>query len=115
MDDAAIVRRLQSIGQLTRDPADLVERDWTGGQPFVERHTVDELEDERDDAFALFHPVDGTDVRVIQGRERPGLRLKARPAVGIVCERVRQYLDRDRTLKLRVVRAIDFPHPAGAE
>ncbi len=31
MDDAAIVRRLQPIGQLTRDPKDLIERDWTGG------------------------------------------------------------------------------------
>jgi hypothetical protein len=31
MDDAAIVRRLQPIGQLTRDPKDLIERDRTGG------------------------------------------------------------------------------------
>jgi hypothetical protein len=40
--------------------------------------------------------------------------LEARQAVGVECERVRQDLDGDVSLQLRVARAIHLPHAAGA-
>ena len=52
---------------------------------------------------------------MIQRGERTSLLLEAGESVGILREEVGQYLDRDRTLELRVVRAIDLAHSARAE
>ena len=41
--------------------------------------------------------------------------LEAREPIGVGRERVGQDLDRDVAIQLRVARAIDLAHPAGAE
>ena len=115
MNDPALVRRLQAFGKLSRDPNDFVERQWTDGESFGQGRTLDEFEHERRDACALLQAVDCPDVRMIQRGERTSLLLEAGESVGILREEVGQYLDRDRTLELRVVRAIDLAHAARAE
>ena len=115
MDDPALVRRLQTLGQLPPDSDDFVERQGTDGESLGERRPFDEFEHERGDAGALLEAVDGSDVRMIERGERASLFLEAGEPVGILREEVWQDLDGDGTMQLRVVGAIDLAHAAGAE
>ena len=63
----------------------------------------------------FFEPVDRRDVRMIERGEDLGLALEAGEALGVVCEQVGQDLERDVATELRVARAIDLAHAAGAE
>ena len=47
MNDPALVRRLQTLSKLSRDPNDLVERQWTDGESLGQSRTLDEFEHER--------------------------------------------------------------------
>ena len=58
---------------------------------------------------------DGQDVRVRQGRNRPGFALETRPRRLVVGEPLAQHLDRDLAVEARVARAIHLTHPALAE
>ena len=83
MDDAAIVRRLQSLGELTRDPATSSN---AIGPAASRSSSVTPSTSSRTSAttpLALFHSVDGADVRVIQGGERTGLASKRDRRSGI--------------------------------
>ena len=76
----------------------------------------DQLHHERGDAVLLFEPVDLRDVRMIERGER--LALRARSARGAPDRRansVGQDLERDVAIELRIARAIDLPHAAGAK
>ena len=64
---------------------------------------------------AVFDAVDLRDVGVVQRGEHFGFARKAGEPVGVLCQGVGKYLDRDRALQLGVCRAIHVPHPAGAE
>ena len=55
------------------------------------------------------------DVRVIQRGEHLRLALEAREAIGVGGERVGEDLQRDVATELRVARAIDLAHAAGAD
>ena len=52
---------------------------------------------------------------MIERGERARLLLESSESVGILREEVGQYLYRDRTLELRVVRTIDLAHSSRAE
>ena len=52
---------------------------------------------------------------MIERREHLRFALEARQAIGIAGERRRQHLDRDVAIQLRIARAIDLAHAAGAE
>ena len=118
MHDAAFVRRFQRVGELPRNReglADWQPSRWLMAEPLFKRLALDELEDQRVNAFAVLEPVDGADVRMIQRREQPGLALESRAPFGIRRERVRQNLDRHLASKLGIPRAVDVPHPARSE
>ncbi len=66
-------------------------------------------------AVGFLQPVDGGDVRMVQGGEHFRFALKARQPIGVSRERRRQDLDGDLTLQLRVGRPIHLPHPAFAD
>src|SRR5262245_22722025 len=52
---------------------------------------------------------------MVQRGECAGLALKASQAFGVMCERLRQDLDRDVAIKLRVARTINLTHAARAD
>lgn len=54
--------------------------------------------------------VDARDVRMVERREGFGFTMQPRDALGVERERLRQRLDGDVALQLRVPRAIDAPH-----
>ena len=66
-------------------------------------------------AAAFFEPVDGGDVRMIQGREDLGFSLKTREPIRVSSEQERQDLDRDLTLQLGIGGPIHLAHAALAE
>ena len=53
------------------------------------------------------------DVRVVQRGENLGLPLETRNTLRFIRHRFRENLDRNGPFQFRVVRAIDFAHPAG--
>src|SRR5262245_13509844 len=115
MDDAAIVGRLQTVGKLSGNPNDLLERQWTFREAFGQRQTIDELEDERRDVTALLYSIDGADVGMIQRGERPRLLLETGASLGVVGDEVGEDFDGDLTPELRVVRTVHLTHSAGTE
>ena len=76
MDDAALVRGFEGLGDLLRDRQRLVERDRPARDALRQIVAFDEFHHERRDARALFEPVDRGDVRMIQRGEHFGFALK---------------------------------------
>ena len=115
MDDSLLVRRLEGLGDLAGDGEGLVERERPALQPLGEVLALDELHDEGAHAARLLEAVDRGDVGVLQLGEDLRLALEAGEAVGVRGERLRQDLDRDLALELRVGRPVDDAHAALAE
>ena len=115
MDDPGPVRGIERVGDLLRRrPAP--PREVVGpSQAIVQRLTVHQLEHQRGDVAAVFEPVDGPDVRMIQRGQQSGFACEARHAIDVRRERRRQDLQRDVAPQLGVARTIHFAHPAGPE
>ena len=142
MDDALFVRRVQRVGDLTRDvervseiqrprPA-TVRREAVGLRTLSEgcarpaptarsrddvgqRLPRHQLHDERLDAVAFLQPVDLRDVRMIERRQQARFARKPSAAVGVGRQVRRQHFDGDVAPELRVARAIDLAHAAGTD
>ena len=115
VDDAAIVRRLERLGDLTRDLERLVERKSAVRQPVRERLSRHELHHDEPRAFRFLQAVDRGDRGVVQGGEHPGLALEPRQALRVAGELLGEGLDRDLPAQPVVVGAIDLSHSAGPE
>jgi hypothetical protein len=112
VDDAAFVRRLECVGDLTRNRQRLVERQRAAADPRRQRFALDELHDQRTRPVGFFETVNVCDVAVIEGGEEFGLALEASQAVGIGGNRLWQDFQRDLPLQARVARPIDLAHAA---
>ena len=66
-------------------------------------------------AARVLEAVNRGDVRLIERGEDFGFSTKPREAIRISRHGLRQNLDRDLTLQLRVGRAVDLSHSAGTE
>ena len=91
------------------------ERQRAPAHAIVQRVALDQLEHQGRHAAGVFETVDCPDVRMIERREQSRFALEARHAIGVRRERRRQDLQRDVAIQLRVARAIDLAHAAGAE
>jgi hypothetical protein len=92
------------VGDAVRSPAALVQR-----------LAVHQFEHQELCAVGFVKAVDGTNVRMVEGDEDLGFSAETRQAFRIVGEGVGKDLQGDVASELRVTRAIDFAHPAGAE
>ena len=72
-----LVRGFERLGDLPGDGQGLVERDRTFGDAVLERWAFDQFEDECPRVLGLFQPVDGGNVRMVQGGEDFGFSLEA--------------------------------------
>ena len=115
MDDPLLVRRFERLGDLRRHRQRVGQRDRAARDPLRQVLALDEFHDQRLDAVGFFGAVDGRDVWMIQRRQQSSLAFEARAPLGIGAEYLRQHFDRDVAAELRVVGAIDLPHPAGAQ
>ena len=123
MDDPALVRGVETVGNLPRDagrgrrsgPIGAAARDV-----LLEGFPFDQFQDQRAHpgavgAHGVFDPVDGADVGMIERGEHPGLALEAGQPLRIAHEERRQDLDRHVAPEPGVVGAVDLAHPAFAE
>ena len=115
MDDAALVRGVQGIGDLSRDRERVSERQRTLRDPFRQRLALDELEHECGAAIDVLEAINRADVGMIQRRQHARFALEAREALRIGREDVRQDFDRDVATELLIMGAIDLAHAANAE
>ena len=63
----------------------------------------------------VLEAINRPDVRMIQRGEHLRFTLETGKAIGIPCKGVRQHLQRDLTIQLRVARAIHLAHAAGSK
>ena len=105
---------IERVADLFGDRHGLVDREGTVGDAFGKRRSVDELEHQRGRLPIVFNAVDAGDVRVIDGGKHLRLPPKAGKARGVVDERVREDLERDVAIELRVPRAVDRAHSSRA-
>jgi hypothetical protein len=96
-------------------------RIWYSGRPSVswrattERLPLEQLGDNVGGGFVDAHIVDGQDVRMVEAARRLRFLLESAAPFRIGLEGRWKNLDGDVALQLRIARAIDLPHPAGAE
>ena len=117
VDDPLLVRGFERLGDLLGDRQRL-ER--SGMAPRAIRSAsvgaLDQLHHERVDAVRFLEAVNVRDVRMVQRREDLRLALEAREALRIASRTTSgRTLIATSRFELRVARAIDLAHPAGAE
>ena len=115
MHDAALVRGVERVDELTRDPERLGNRQPSALQPIGERGPVDELHDERRHTALFFNAVEDRDVGMVQRRQGPRFPLEALDAVAVASKCVGQDLERDVTPQSHVSGAVDLAHASRAE
>jgi hypothetical protein len=76
---------------------------------------LDELHDQRAPGARIFNAVDLRDVRMVEGGECLRFAFETHQTIRIARERLRQNLERDIAIELRVARAIDLAHATRAE
>ena len=114
MDDALLVSRLESFGDLRGHRQRLVERNGTAGDPLREIVALDQLHNQRGEEWCFLEAIDRPDVRMVEGREHFGFTLKARETLRIATDRGGEHFDGHRPLQIAVDRAIDLAHAASA-
>ena len=115
MDDALFVSGLQCVSDLAGDGQGFIDRDGSLRDPIRERGSVHELQHERADAAGLFEAVNMRDMRMIEGGEDFRFALEPREPFGVARERLRQNLQRNVAIQLRVAGAIHLAHAASTD
>ena len=116
MDDARRVRLGETVGDLHGDVEKPLGRERVSRrQDLAKGLPLHELHRDVDRPVGFADVVDGQDVGVVQGRGRARLLLEALATIGIVGRGGRQHLDRYIAAEPGIGRAIDLPHPAGAD
>jgi hypothetical protein len=121
VDDAPLVRGGQTIGDLSGHLQRIVHRERPALDALGEIFARHQLHHERTGARRairgghLLEAVDLRDVRVIERRERSGLALESREAIGIERRGWRADLERHVATELRVACAVHLAHAAGAQ
>ena len=112
MNDSEFVCGFESPRDLFGDRQCFVKRNGTMSDSLRERGALNQFKDERVDAVRVFKAVDRCDVRIVQRRQELRFALEAGEPVGIGGEKLREKLERDDPVKLRIGGAIYLAHTA---
>ena len=115
MDDAFLVRGLESIGDLLRGFERFIDRHRPAHETFGQRLAFDQLHHEEMAPLSFLEAVQGGNVGMAQRREDLGFALEACETIGVGGQRVRQHLDRNRASELRVAGPVDLAHATRAQ
>ena len=107
VDDAFVVRRLQRLGDLDRDPHRLLHLHGT-----TQVRPGNQLQHQKVQTFGLFEPVNRGDVGMVERGQHPRFPLEAGQPLGIAGEGLGQHLDRHLASELGVGGAEHFAHAA---
>ena len=115
MDDPGGVRLGEPVGDLAGDVEETPRRERPCLQDVPERLSLDELHGDENRRVRRPDVVDRDDVVVVEAGGRARFLLEPLVPVGIGRELGREHLDRHVAPEAGVPRAVDLPHPAGAE
>ena len=115
MDQAAIVRMGDGVGELDGDAQVFAGIQRTRGEPRAQRFAVDHLHRDEVQTAGVTDLVDRADVRMVERCCGASFADHAPASIGIVRELTRQQFQRNVAPECRIVRAIHLPHSAGAE
>ena len=116
MNDAALVRGFQGIGNLPGDLHRLVHRQSAfGAQVIFERWALDQLHDECRGATGVLESMHLRDVGMVQAREHLRFTCEPRQAFRIMSHACGQHLESHVALEAGVASAINLPHSPLAE
>src|SRR5262245_20542411 len=114
MDDADVVRAPERFGDLDSEINGTRGCDRPARNPIAQRLAADEFHGDERNAVSFANVVNDRDVWVLERGRGACLLDEASPARRISDERGRQNLYRDIAVQPLIMRAIDLPHPAGA-
>jgi hypothetical protein len=115
MDDALLVRGFDGVGDLSGDGDGVIDGNRSGGDPLRQVRAIDELHDQGLDRRTVLETVNLRDVRMIERGQRLRFAREAGESIVIGGERVRQDLQGDVAIELRVASAIHLAHATGAD
>jgi hypothetical protein len=115
MNDAALVRGREGVGEGDRQIEDVPEREPARDDQLIEAAALHELHRQKPDAAALFRREEGHDVRMVEASDGPRLALETRETVRGRSQVSRKDLDCDLAPQPGVASAVDLAHSPGAE
>src|SRR4029079_16157940 len=115
MDDAAVVRGGECIGDLYADQQRRLQFEWTAGDELTNVLAFDELHRDEVSAVDFVEIEDGSDVWVIQRRCETRFAFKSFEVRFLRAELRRYHLDHNRPTELDVSGFVDRALPADTE
>src|SRR5882762_4463399 len=115
MDDPFAVGRVQSIGNFNRQTEQNVGLEGLSGDPMLERQPVQKLH--HDEWLTILLPdfIDGADIRMVEGRGRLRLPLKASQCLGILDDIIGEKFQGDKSAQSYILGPIDDTHSPSAK
>src|SRR5262245_43847215 len=110
MDDTAVVRGFESVGDLKSQVERLFNGNPAALKPIRQRLAFHELQHEESRVAGLFQAVDSGNIRMIESGEQLRFPLESRRTIGVTGESSRQEFDGDVSSELRVRRLINLSH-----
>ena len=89
--------------------------DWTGGEPILQRLALQILHGDERPSVLLADVVDRADVGMVQRRRGLRFAREAAQRLGITCQIFGDELERNGTMKPRILGFVHHAHPAAAE
>ncbi len=115
MNHAALMRRLERLGDLFGDCQRFRQRQRAAGDSAGKRRAFDELHYQRGHAVGLLEAVDLRDVGMIQGCQQLRFAPESRNPIGIIGRGCKERFDRNRAVQARITSVIHLAHAAGAK
>jgi hypothetical protein len=115
MDDAALVRRGESLRDLMRPVDRAADGEARLLQPLAQRRSFEQLHHRVRDAVLAAEIVNGEDVRMGERGDRSRLALETRQRLRLVRHHVGDDFDRDVAAQALIVRAPDLAHATRAD
>ena len=113
--DAFPVCGCERGGDLFAEAQDLLDRQWPADETLGERFAVHVLHDQEGVTVLLTDIMQGTDMRMVQSRDRAGFTFEAFEAVASAEFGPAKDLQSDGAIQTRVARSIHFAHAPDAE
>src|SRR5206468_3189888 len=115
MNDALGMRGFERLGELNADIEQAIKRQGRTKQLVIKALAFEQFHRDERLAVRVFNRVDGTNIRVVQGRGGAGLEQKAVKHGGVPGHVRRKKLKRDTTTQSEVLRFVNHAHSAAPE
>ncbi len=115
MNNALRVRSVECVGNLDAQRQQRIEFHRTVADDMFQRRAVKKLHDDERFAVLLTDVVNGTNIRMVEGRRGPRLAAETFQRLAVLRNIFRKEFQSDKTIEPRVLGFVDNTHPAAAE